>query len=99
MTTARPRRSDPRFNRGHRSHTSSISGDHRALLPPAGLLAAVWWMDRGRRRRTDNIPSVRPGGGGPSLLPVKHRPSISRKPTQADLWDHNPKSTDSALTG
>ncbi|KAF3834147.1 hypothetical protein F7725_025351, partial [Dissostichus mawsoni] len=33
------------------------------------LLAAVWWMDRGRRRRTDNIPSVRPGGGGPSLLP------------------------------
>lgn len=48
----RPRRSDPRFNRGHRSHTSSISGDHRALLPPAGLLAAVWWMDRGRRRLT-----------------------------------------------
>lgn len=27
-------------------------------------------------------------GGGPSPLPVKHCPSNSRKPAQADLWDH-----------
>lgn len=56
-------------------------------------------MDRSRRwwdggggwwRRLTTAPLCRPGGGGPSLPPVKDCPSNSRKPAQADLWDHPP---------
>lgn len=34
--------SDPGFNREQSSHTSSISGDHRAALPGAGTRLAGW---------------------------------------------------------
>lgn len=37
---------DPRFNREQNSHTSPISGDHRAVLPRGG---GGLWMDRSRR--------------------------------------------------
>lgn len=92
----RPRRSDPRFNRGQSSHTSSISGDHRAVLPGAGFLVSFFYLD-GRKQEAlvggeglTTAPLCRPGRGGPSLLPVKDCPSNSRKPAQADLWDHPP---------
>lgn len=42
-----------------------------------------WWW----RGSLTTAPLCR---GGPSLLPVKPCPSNSRKPAQADLWDHPP---------
>lgn len=92
-----PCRSDLKFNREQSSHTSSIIGDHRALLPEAGETCCC----AGGRTEAGAVGGgggeawkqfLCAGRGGPSLLPVNHCPSNSRKPAQADLWDHHPLS-------
>lgn len=89
-------RSDPWFYRGHSSHTSSISGDHRAVLPEARVNTADFggWTEAGGggggREAWQQLLCAGWGGSGPSLLPVKDCPSNSRKPAQADLWDRHP---------
>lgn len=60
-------RSDPGFYRGHSSYISSISGDHRPVLPEAGVDAADFggWTEAGGggggRERHDNSSSVQAG--------------------------------------
>lgn len=76
----------PRSDRGHSSHTSSISGDHRAVFGTPGTGGGGRW----RWRSPSTTAPLWRGGGGPSLPPVNHCPSTSRKPARADLWERHP---------
>lgn len=87
----RPHRSDPGFNKEHRSHTSSISGDHKPVLPEAGGPCRWFggWTEAGGGEAWQQLLCAAQGGGGPSLMPVNHRPSNSRK-TSSDRFMRPP---------
>lgn len=95
----RPCRSDPMFTRQHSNHTSSISGDHRAALPEAGIHVAaltdgqkpevsVVVLIVGSLMKTASMCNSRQRW--PLISALRHCPSNCCKPAQADLWDHQP---------